>query len=157
MFKAKRILVPVDFSRESEIALDWAVMMAKDSPDTTIELCHVVPEVFAPIGPEAVAFDYARMEAAEIKAAEEKLQKVQARIPQAIYTAYTVGKGRIAMEIERLCKEKAIDLIVMTTHGRRGLARFLQGSTTEEVARLAPCPVLVLHLNSVIRETVKAS
>jgi universal stress protein A len=154
MFNAKRLLVPVDFSPESELALDWAVMAVKDEPDAVIELCHVLPDVMAPIGPEAIAYDYMTAFDREKKAIAGKLKTLQRRIPEPISSTYTIGKGGIAREIERLCKEKAIDLVLMTTHGRRGLSHFLHGSTTEETVRLAPCPVLVLHLNQVAKEMV---
>lgn len=156
MYNAKRILVPVDFSSESELALDWAVRIAQGEPDALIQLCHVYPGVFAPVGPEALGFDYAAFEAAERKSLEAKMRRLQRRVPKEIFTACSLVKGAIAEEIRRLCEKKVIDLVVMTTHGRRGLSRLLHGSTTEETARLAPCPVLVLHLNKKTQEAVKA-
>jgi nucleotide-binding universal stress UspA family protein len=49
-----------------------------------------------------------------------------------------------AAAIARTAEESRSDLIVMGTHGRRGLGRFLQGSVAERVMRRAPCPVLVV-------------
>lgn len=156
MYNAKRILVPVDFSPESELALEWAVTIASGQPDAFIQLCHVFSGVVAPVGPEAFGFDYAGFEAAERKSLEQKLRRFQRRIPKTILSSCILIKGSIAEEIERLCKKKVIDLIVMTTHGRRGLSRLLHGSATEETERLAPCPVLVLHLNAKNREGAAA-
>lgn len=147
MWNPKRILVPVDFSQESALALDWAIKMARDSADAHLFLCHVLPSLVVPTGPEVMGFDFATSYAMERRGAEERLRQLSDAIPEAIFSSYVVGEGSIAKEIERLCREKAMELVVMTTHGRRGLSRFLHGSTTEETARLAPCPVLVLHLN----------
>lgn len=156
MFKAKRILVPVDFSMESVLAVEWAVMLAKDDPDATIELCHVISNVIAPVGPDAIAFGYNDVLDAQEKTAKRGLEELQSRIPKKIFSAYTIAQGSIAAEVARLSQQKGIDMVVMTTQGRRGLSHILQGSTTEETVRLAPCPVLVLHLNQVMKEAVHA-
>jgi nucleotide-binding universal stress UspA family protein len=157
MLKAKRILVPVDFSPESELALEWAIMIAKKEPDGRIQLCHVLPTLIAPVGSEAMVFDYAAYFKDEKLAVEKKLRGLKSGIPKKIFSSISVGHGVIPTEIERLCKKHRIDLVVMTTHGRQGLSRFLHGSTTEETARLALCPVLVLHLNQSTRGSVEKS
>lgn len=56
-----------------------------------------------------------------------------------------VDRGRAFDVIARVAKEKSIDLIVLTTHGRTGLDRFLMGSTAEQVVRHARCPVFVVR------------
>jgi nucleotide-binding universal stress UspA family protein len=52
--------------------------------------------------------------------------------------------GEAASEIVRVAKERKVDLIVISSHGRTGLGRILFGSTAEAVVRHAPCPVLVV-------------
>ena len=52
--------------------------------------------------------------------------------------------GEAASEIVRVAKEKEVDLIVVSSHGRTGLGRILFGSTAEAIVRHAPCPVLVV-------------
>jgi len=52
--------------------------------------------------------------------------------------------GEAASEIVRVAKERSVDLIVVSSHGRTGLGRILFGSTAEAVVRHAPCPVLVV-------------
>ena len=157
MFKPKRLLAPIDFSRESALAVDWAEMIVRGESEAEILLCHVLPRMTAPIGPDAIAFDLADAMKREEAAADERLAEFQSRIPNDIASDRIVCRGRVDSEIERLCNEKSIGLVIMTTHGRRGLSRLLQGSTTEETVRLAPCPVLVLHLNQAMREVVHAS
>jgi nucleotide-binding universal stress UspA family protein len=52
--------------------------------------------------------------------------------------------GDAAAEIVRFAKENQIDLVVMGTHGRRGVTRLLMGSVAEAVVRQAPCPVMTI-------------
>jgi nucleotide-binding universal stress UspA family protein len=52
--------------------------------------------------------------------------------------------GEAASEIVRVAKDRKVDLIVVSSHGRTGLGRILFGSTAEAVVRHAPCPVLVV-------------
>ena len=56
-----------------------------------------------------------------------------------------VRVGTPFLEIVRYAKETAIDLIVIGTHGRSGLAHVLLGSTAEKIVRKAPCPVLTVR------------
>ena len=62
--------------------------------------------------------------------------------------------GSPYQEILNVAQEKGVDLIVMGTHGRSGIAHFLIGSVTEKVIRTAPCPVLVVrpHIHGMIKE-----
>ena len=69
----------------------------------------------------------------------------------AVATEPLYGEGPAAPEIARLCREQEIDLVVMVTHGRKGVSHLLMGSVAEETERLAPCPVLVLHLNPEVK------
>ncbi len=55
-----------------------------------------------------------------------------------------LSEGKAFLEIITVAKEHAVDLIVMGTHGRTGLAHVLMGSTAEKVVRMAPCPVLTV-------------
>ena len=55
-----------------------------------------------------------------------------------------VAHGDAASEIVRVARERNVDLIVISSHGRTGLGRILFGSTAESVVRHAPCPVLVV-------------
>ena len=56
-----------------------------------------------------------------------------------------VEHGKAAEVIVQVAKEKHCDLIVLGTHGRKGLARFFYGNVADSVTRLAPCPVLALR------------
>jgi len=147
-------LVPVDFSEESELALEWAVMTAKTNPDSSIHLLHVIHSEIVVPGKEANATHYLDI---EHDVAVKRLEEWKARIPESILSLSVVREGRISEEIAGFCGERGIDLVIMTTRGRRGLSHMIHGSTSEETVRVAPCPVLVLHLNQAAIETVHST
>ena len=151
MYKAKKLLVAIDFSPESRLALEWAIMLGKKERGASITLCHVLSNVIAPMGPEG-AFDYFNAMDILEKSAKKQLAKIQGQIPKTIRSSWVLKRGNVAAEIEQLCRREGFDLVVMTTHGRQGLSHMLQGSASEETVRLAPCPVLVLHMNTLIKK-----
>lgn len=140
VFKLKKILVPVDFSECSRKALGYAVPLAEQF-GAELTLLHVAasnPPV-AQLGPaDEVALEEAR----------KQLESLQARIGAAVPShsvLRVLRTGRLHLEIIRAAEEMGIDLIVLSTHGHRGVARVLMGSTTEKVVRYAGCPVLVVR------------
>ena len=144
MLKVLRILVPVDFSKESDLALEWAVMVARKTSGATIYALHVLP---LPGEPKTLGFGSVGYEM-EQEAVEKKLNDLLRKIPGEILSMAILEKGRTPDVVTRICEQKDIDLVVMTTRGRRGLKHFLPESATEDTVRRAPCPVLVLHLNA---------
>ncbi len=135
-----RILVPTNFSSESTLALEWAMLLAQKKHGTTLYLLHVLPEAATGMG----SIGYEK----EMEARKSKMEAFQKVIPGDVLYFSLYHQGRPAEIIEQVCKEKDIDLVVMTTEGRRGMSRILEGSITEEVVRVAPCPVFVLHQNT---------
>ena len=80
------------------------------------------------------------------KEAKNKLLRIARRfIPATVPATVVVDCGRALDVIARGVEEEEIDLIVLTTHGRGGLNRFLMGSTAEQVVRHAQCPVFVVR------------
>ena len=152
MLNVRNILVPVDFSEASGQALEWAIKILEGVKEASIGLCHVVPAV-SPVGPDAMTFDYWRIER---KAALEKLAHWQRTIPEPIESYTVIGHGDVAQEVARLSQSKKVDLVVTTTHARRGVSRILHGNAAEEMVRLASCPVLVLHLHQGVPASVAA-
>ena len=144
MFKTNRILVPVDFSKESELALDWAGMLAQKEEDCTVFLFHVLPILPDPGAVGLGGLDYLEVEE---DTALAELSRWQKKLPKGVMSSVSCEQGRVAEEVAKVCGEKRIDLVIMTTHGRKGLSHMLHGSAAEETVRLASCPVLVLHLN----------
>lgn len=134
-----RILVPIDFSECSRKALQYAASFARQF-QAELMLLHVVelPVVTGlpaePMLPE--------MEAPEDTAAELGAWAKQSGVAGA---KAVVSTGPAYAEIVDTADEGNVDLIVIGTHGRRGLAHLLMGSTAEKVMREAPCPVLVVR------------
>lgn len=140
--KIRNILVPTDMSGASEDALDYAVQLA-GAFHATIHLLHVIetPMMADPL-PGGVMWSYPSPKFVE--EAQRVLDDMRARL--CVKSIGTVERGIPADKILAYALEnKDIDLIVMATHGRRGLSRMLMGSTTETVLRQAPCPVVSIR------------
>jgi nucleotide-binding universal stress UspA family protein len=139
----RRILVPIDFSKSSLRALDVAVPLAGDHGAQLFLLSVIEPAAYA-AGMEGVVI--AVPDATLVKDAKANLPKIAERfIPSSVKFTILVGRGRAFDVITRIAKEKGIDLIVLTTHGRTGIDRVLMGSTAERVVRHAHCPVYVVR------------
>ena len=140
----KKILVPLDGSELARKALEEAAKMAK-SFDAEIVLFEVVP--FMPIygSPELVTpliVDEKQKEAVEKYLANlaEELKKKGLRVTATVRTGQ-----QVAGEIIDFAKEVGADLIVMGTHGRSGITRWVLGSTTHKVLIRAETPILLLR------------
>ena len=146
MISLKRILLPTDFSDYSKAARDYACALA-DQFGSELHLLHVLQDLIAMVPEPGLAFpppgDYMRelQEGAE-KGLAELLDPDWAKGKSIVRTTQ---QGPPFLEIVRYAKENDIDLIVMGTHGRSGLAHVLLGSVAEKVVRKAPCPVLTIR------------
>lgn len=147
MIRLSKILVPTDFSDNSRLALDYAAALGERF-DSELHLLHVVQDVFSSVVPEpglafASAGDYVR----ELReSAEGALQKLVESKPLAGKKVVRhVSEGQPFVEIIRCARDKSIDLIVIATHGRSGVAHVLMGSVAERVVRKAGCPVLTVR------------
>lgn len=136
--KANTILVPVDFSPGSEAALDWATVLARDT-GATLVITHVETVPLTTGGGEYI---YAIPEPPTQELAE-RLEKVVPKDPS-VPVVRRLLAGDPASAILRLAESEEVDMIVMGTHGRRGITRLLMGSVAEEVVRKAPCAVLTV-------------
>ncbi len=132
----KKILCPLDFDQNSLLALQVATELARERK-ATLDLLHVVS---IPSGPE-VALPFAKME----KAARTRLERLAGqKIGSKVSHRVDVSMGDPAAEIIHTAKKLDTDLIVMATHGRKGLRHLVLGSVAERVVREAPCPVLAI-------------
>ena len=131
----ERILFPTDFSEGALHTLSYAADMAKNCNDVASASGLYVPHV---------SFDqmYKDME----KGAQKELEKFGCEELRDLKNVeYTVLRGIPYEVILKFAQEKNIDIIVIGTHGRKGLDRFLFGSTAEKVVRYSPCPVLTVR------------
>ena len=135
------ILVPTDFSTFAEHALQEALTIATRDKAHVL-LLHVLPFLTFTWADE---WSLARPQFEEKlqSDAEQELQKIAAQQTVPIETCVLWGDP--AMTICDVAKTRPCELIVMSTHGRTGLAHVFIGSVAERVVRYAPCTVLVVR------------
>ena len=144
----KRILTPVDGSATSRRGLKAAIALAKGQRARLLILNVVdAMPVFASLE-GVVAYDPGILDALK-KGGRKVLARAAADARKAGVAAKTVLAenlaGRVADVIVRQAKKQRADLIVIGTHGRRGLTRMVMGSDAELVVRYAPAPVLLVR------------
>ncbi len=134
----EHILVPTDFSDVSGRALEYAKTLAKPG-DSELLLAHVSRGDNLITSPEA-----AWIEAAEIEGLEEQeLEQRGAALRSEGYRARTISLvGPLCDQLLSAINEYKVDLIVLGTHGRKGVERLLLGSDAEALLRHAHCPVI---------------
>lgn len=143
-FKLKKVLVPVDFSECSLKALQYAVAFATQF-DAELVLIHVVESYL--VVPEMGAVDVALIQEQMRTGAKEELEKLCKRIDLEHTPKAELRMGNPASEVVQAAKDLEVDLVVVSTHGRTGLAHVFLGSVAESIVRHATCPVLVVREN----------
>jgi nucleotide-binding universal stress UspA family protein len=142
-----KILIPVDGSSASMAGVYEAIRIASSQPPS-LRLLHVVDEMYFDETFEMGTIGQMIMETTRGEA--ERILK-EARDVLAAYALSAESRltnahdSRVATQIIREAAEWGADLIVMGTHGRRGLARLALGSSAEEVARASSVPVLLVR------------
>jgi nucleotide-binding universal stress UspA family protein len=139
-FELRKILVPTDFSKCSQAAFEYGLQLARDF-DAELRLVYVINPHAYPFGDKYAALDPAQLMRETEDAAQKTMRSMAARAKAR--NAVRVLHGSPAMEICNAANED-IDLLVISTHGRTGLAHILIGSVAEHVVRYAHCPVLVI-------------
>ena len=144
MVPIRRILFPTDFSEPADHAWPFALHFAQEF-GAEIHLLHVVAP--PPRMTEAYAANFDPVKFAEVLTAEANASLdrfVREAKDRNIASQTEVRIGVDFHEIIDYARTHQIDLIVMATHGRTGLAHALVGSVAEKVVRKAPCPVLTV-------------
>jgi universal stress protein A len=148
MAPIKNMLVPMDFSHASKQALRYACDIA-NAFDATLHLLHAGENPYVPGGymefyappPEFIE----TMERDARRSLESALSDEEKAKNRAVLV-YRMGVP--AQEtLGYLCEQGTIDLVVMSTHGRGGVARLMMGSVADKIIRAAPCPVLTLRVS----------
>ena len=141
-----RILVPVDGSPTSNAGLDEAIKLAKQF-GSQLRLLHVVDQM--PLAVSAEGFGVMSVDVLGLlkEAGERVLADAKARVDAAGVPVDTLlvdsPNSRLSDHVTAVAKEWPAELIVIGTHGRRGIGRVLMGSDAEQVVRHAPVPVLL--------------
>lgn len=146
----KRILVAVDGSPTSNAGLRSAIALAADQGSTLV-VVHVA-DLAPPMGPEGAFYlpsyidDY---EAALVTGGQKLLAKAVAEAGKSAVVAEPVlarSRGApVARAVIAQARRSKADVIVLGTHGRRGLRRVVMGSDAEEIVRQSPVPVLLVR------------
>lgn len=138
----KHILVPTDFGEPSDRAVDVAALMAAmfESRLTLLHASWLPPSAYAAYA-EGLYWPAEEVAKESQKALDAAVARAQKAYPK---TESAVVKGEPWQAILDAAQERGCDLIVMGTHGRRGLSRMLIGSVAEKVVRLSPVPVLTV-------------
>lgn len=139
VFTKKPIVVPWDFSEMSSRALTKALELV-DSPDQ-IHVVHVTPYPSA-VEPSVVWGAYT-----EENIQQNLLKSFRKEVPEESHPGlqFITFFGDPGSQITKHAQKIDAGLIVISSHGRTGVTRFLMGSVAERVVRLSPCPVLVLR------------
>ncbi len=148
MLPIKNILCPTDFSDPSYEALKVADELAVHFGATLhiVNVVPLVPIVEAPIGVESASFNVASYQQELEGQAQKSLKSLtEQKISKGVKIVTEVLIGNAAGEVMRYAGEKAVDMIVIATHGLSGWRRFISGSTTEQIVRQSSCPVLTIR------------
>lgn len=138
--KLKRILWTTDFSDASSASLAHAIALARRY-ESKIYLGHVVvPNPYPLVSPEAAPYLENMRQGSSIRLNNLADSEQLRGIPHEALVAH----GEVAEELNKMVREHQIDLMILSTHGRRGLRRFLLGSVAEELWRTVECPVLTV-------------
>jgi nucleotide-binding universal stress UspA family protein len=146
-----RILAATDGSETSELAIEQAARLAKDQ-NAKLRIVHVIEQsrlAFAAAGPVAVDLE-AILEALR-KSGQAALERGRAIAQRDGVQADVAIVGddavddRVAVVLADEARRWKADLIVLGTHGRRGINHLLMGSVAEAVARIAPAHVLLVR------------
>lgn len=125
--KISEILLPTDFSTAADAAALVATAMARET-GARLHVVHVVPPATDP------------------SLGSAQLTRLGRQLGTRLAVELALLSGRAAREITTYARDKGVDLIVMSTHGRTGVSRTLLGSVAEAVVRLAPCLVLTVPM-----------
>ena len=141
-FRARRILVPIDFSDPSRKALQYAASLAEQFGSKLI-LFYAIEPVATP----DFAYHPLMKETSEVVGdARKQMRKLcEETSTSSAVDQIIVEKGVPHARITETAKSLDADLIVIATHGNTGLKHVLLGSTAERVVRHASCPVLVVR------------
>lgn len=145
MDKITKILVPVDFSKNAPKILNSAAYVAEKF---AAELCivYVVESLNAYTGFAIPHISLTKFEEELRKSAENKMAEfIEENTPEGVAHKNKVLTGDVAEEIKNYADNEKCDLIIIGTHGYKGLEKTLFGSIAEKVLKVAPCPVLTIN------------
>lgn len=155
----KRILVPIDGSPASKLSLNEAIKLAKDQ-GAKLRLFHLVDEYIGVSSADGVMLDTSDLLESLRQGGKKIIEKAEALARRNGLTPESVMiesfGGRAADFIVEQANKWRADLIVLGTHGRRGVKRLVMGSDAEHVVRTTRVPVLLVRSKETPRASRKA-
>lgn len=142
----RSILLPTDFSECGNFARSYAASLARKFGASIIAV-HVIEPMVPTLGYSGMTEPLPIADIADQleTSAERELPRIaESEDCSGLEIEEVIVHGEAAAEIVRVAKDRNVDLIVLSSHGRTGLGRILFGSTAEAVVRHASCPVLVV-------------
>ena len=140
MITLNHVLVPHDFGDTSKTAMDYAIALARMF-NAVLDVLHVRDRADTVIPAQFPRELYEELQTT----VRERLLRITALDETKPALDFHLRTGTAHAEILRFAKERRTDLIVMGTHGRRGVVHAVMGSVAETVVRTAPCPVLTVR------------
>ncbi len=145
MIALKKILVATDFSEPADAAVDYGRAFARTF-GATLYLLHVVDDMYVRLGGDAYAAVLPDLQEDVEREARQRLSRIAAQDdPQSLRVEAVITSGATAQAIVEYAEKENVQLIVVGTHGRGGVAKLLMGSVAERVVRTAHCPVLTVR------------
>ncbi len=145
MFTVKKILFPVDFTMNMGKILPIVKDMVKTF-NAKLYVIHVIRSAEEFVGFEMGTAWYAALEKDLLDGAEKSMKRLVADELQDVENVETqIAVGDVVDEILDYVNKQDIDLIIIGTHGRKGLEKVMFGSVAEGIIKDAPCPVLTVN------------
>lgn len=138
LIQLKNILYLTDFSQPSEMALPFAIALARRY-GATIRALHVLTPIITPeSGISGIAIQ------AEVENASRFMTELDSKLAGTEHEGSVENAFSVWEAVTNAIHQHSIDLVVIGTHGRTGVPRFLLGSVAEEIFRRSPCPIMTV-------------
>jgi nucleotide-binding universal stress UspA family protein len=145
MVEIKKILFPIDFTENSAQILPY-VLSVSEKYDSTIYLIHVMQDLLKWAGFYVPHLSMEKSQKEALKSAEKFMNKVcEDQLQSCPMFQRKIVSGDPAVEILKTIESENIDLVIMGTHGRKGLEHSIFGSVAENVVKKSPVPVLTIN------------
>jgi nucleotide-binding universal stress UspA family protein len=154
MVRVKNILCPVDFSTASLRAADYAIALASNY-EANLHLFHVISPML--YSADQYAFNVGEIVQSMERTATKEMKKLEKKAEAAgVSFKHEIHTGDVESEIRTAIDATKADLLVMGTHGLRGLEKWFMGSVTEKMLRRSPIPMLTMRGAKKIEKTPPA-
>ena len=144
MLVINRILCPVDFSKPSARALEYALALA-ERLGAQVDVVHAYEPPAYAVADGTIELPPYLQEGLAKRLRERLEQFVKETAAEASKTTVHLAEGVPYLQIVEVAKQQQADLIVIGTHGRTGLSHMMLGSVAERVVRTSEVPVLTVH------------